>query len=163
MLRTTICAVALIISLSSNAFAFWDVQNSGEDVFGNVNVTASSIGDNGNLIRFECGSSSEPFFAFLIRDSSGSVPDIPAEFLHVDKAGERHTVSALLTSWNENYVAVKVIDKSALRRLADHMIITSRSIPVGIIIPTLDIRMSDTFSPQGSTAAGRAILQHCLP
>ena len=61
---------ALICAFSSSAHAFWDVQKSEKDVFGNVNVTATSYGDNGNTIRFECGSSSVPYFVFLIRNSS---------------------------------------------------------------------------------------------
>lgn len=147
---------------TGQAFAFWDVQNSGEDVFGNVNVTATSVGDNGTLLRFECGSSSEPFIAFLIRDSSNDFPEIPAQFLHVDDAGDRQTTDASLTPWNDQYVAVRVKDKSMLKRVADHMIVASKSIAIGITVPNSEIRVADTFSPRGSTAAGKVLLKHCL-
>ncbi|MFK7848505.1 MAG: hypothetical protein AB8G77_24665 [Rhodothermales bacterium] len=158
-------ALSLIatFAFTTTAFAFWDIKNSEEDVFGNVNVTASSFGDNGSLIRFECGSSDEPFFVFLLRDSTGEIPDIPATFLHVDQNGEREEVDATLESWNDKYVAVKVTDKAMLRRIAEHMMVAKKSIPVGITIPATGGKMADTFSPRGSTAAGKIILNHCLP
>lgn len=157
-----IFSVVLISGLANSASAFWDVQKSDKDVFGNVNVTVSSFGDNSNLLRFECGSSSEPFFVFLIRDNSGTIPDVPAVFLHVDQDGERHESEAVLQSWNEKYVAVKVTNTDAIRTLADHMIVAKKSIPVGIQVPNFDIQVADTFSPSGSTKAGNAIIDDCL-
>lgn len=155
--------VAFFILFSNIANAFWDVTNSEEDVFGNVNVTASSFGDNGNIIRFECGSSSDPFFVFLLRDSSGEIAEIPVKFLHVDQNKERHTSDGTLVPWNEKYVAVKVTNKDALRRIALHMTVAKKSIPVGITIPSTTFKVADTFSPRGSTKAGNILLKHCFP
>lgn len=154
---------ALFAVFSANsALAFWDVQNSGKDVFGNVNVTASSIGDNGNILRFECGSSSEPFVAFLLRDSSGSIPDIPANFIHADAANNRYESDAILTSWNDKYVAVKVTDPQMLRRIAEHMVVATKSMSIGVSVPISDFKQADTFSSRGSTAAGKVVLEHCV-
>lgn len=152
---------ALICAFSSSAHAFWDVQKSEKDVFGNVNVTATSYGDNGNTIRFECGSSSVPYFVFLIRNSS-KVIDRPARFLHKDQNGNLHESDATLTSWNEKFVAVKVTDVPMMRRVAEHMLVASKSIPVGISLPDSDFKISDTFSPRGSTAAAKIVVEHCL-
>lgn len=161
-MRSIALFVVFLFASTSNALPYWDVQNSGKDVFGNVNVTASSIGDNGNLIRFECGSSSEPFFVFLIRDSTGDIPNLPAIFIHADQSGSRSESDAVLGSWNENYIAVKVTNKDMLRRIAEHMIIANRPISVGVSIPSIDYRAADTFSSTGSTAAGNVLLKHCL-
>lgn len=149
--------------LPSGAAAQWSVQQSDEDVFGNINVTVDGAGDNGGSIRFECGSSNEPFLAYLIRDSSGDIPDFPAEFIHVDQNGERHSSPATLRAWNENYVGVVIEDFAMLRGVAEHMIVAQGTIPIGVDIPVLDMRVSDTFVPYGSTAAGKAILEHCVP
>lgn len=156
-------ALVAIFALTNSAFAFWEVQKSEVDVFGNVNVTATSIGDNGNIIRFECGSSSEPFFVFLLRDSSGEISEIPATFLHVDENGTRHESKAVIESWNDKYIAVKVTDKETLRRIAAHMLVAKKSIPVGVSVPLTDFKVADTFSPRGSTKAGRVLLDFCLP
>lgn len=153
---------ALLALAPTAAPAFWDVQRSEEDVFGNVNVTATSYGDNGTIIRFECGSRAPPFVAFLIRDDSGDVPEIPAVFLMRDAEGTRHEAPAELSGWNDRYVAVRVTDPEMLRRLAELMVVAKRAIPVGIEVPLLGLRLSDTFSPRGSTAAGRTVLAHCL-
>lgn len=158
-----ILSAALVTMLSAtSALAFWDVQNSGKDVFGNVNVTASSVGDNGNLLRFECGSSSEPFLVFLLRDSSGSVPDIPAKFIHADEANNRFESDATLTSWNDKYVAIKVTDPKMLRRIAEHMVVATKSMSIGVSIPISDFKQADTFSSRGSTAAGKVVLKNCI-
>jgi hypothetical protein len=161
-MKKTLTALVCIFGFANSAYAFWQVQNSGEDVFGNVNVTASSIGDNGNIIRFECGSSNEPFFVFLVRDSSGDIPEIPAQFLHVDENGDRQRSEAIMGPWNDKYVAVKVTDIAMLRGIADHMIVAKASLSVGFEIPAADFREADTFSSRGSTAAGKTILEHCL-
>lgn len=161
-MKKSVLATIFAIAAATPAFAFWSVQNSGEDVFGNVNVTANSLGDNGSLIRFECGSSSEPFFVFLLRDSSGEIPDMPAKFLHRDQAGKRHSYDATLSSWNDRFVAVKVTDTAALKGVAEHMITAKSSISLGVSIPLLDLRVADTFSSRGSTAAGRTLLEYCL-
>lgn len=147
---------------ASPASAYWDVQKSDQDVFGKINVTVSSVGDNGTLIRFECGSSSSPFFVFLIRDSSGEIPEIPATFVYMDKVGERHETDAKLVSWNDKFVAVKVTELSALREVAEHMKVAKKSISVGVSIPLLSVQMADTFSSRGSTKAGQAVLDDCL-
>ncbi|MGB7432039.1 MAG: hypothetical protein WA921_06180 [Ahrensia sp.] len=145
----------------SPSFAFWDVQNSGEDVFGNVNVTVSSIGDNSSLLRFECGSTDRPFFAFLILDSSGSIPEVPAKFIHQDEDGDRQEANAILRPWNDKFVAVQVYDPDMIERVANHMVNARRSISVGVSVPGTDFRKADTFSSRGSTAAGKVVLEHC--
>ncbi len=156
-------ALGLPLALAATAAAaFWDVSRSEKDVFGNVNVTATSFGDNGNIIRFECGSSHDPFVAFLIRSSEGDIPELPALFLMRDAGGTRHQAAATLTPWNDRFVAVRVTDPAMLRRLAELMVVATRAIPLGIEVPLIDLRISDTFSPRGSTAAGRAVLAHCL-
>jgi hypothetical protein len=160
--KLVLLTAVTIAAFSTNAEAAWDVQNSGEDVFGNVNVTATSYGDNGNTMRFECGSSSVPFLAFLIRDSSGSIPDFPASFLHVDQDGDRHKTGAVLESWNERYVAVKVTEEKMLREVVEHMIVATNSVSVGVEVPSVDLRIADTFSPRGSTAAGNVLLENCF-
>jgi hypothetical protein len=161
-MKHILLALILTFAFSTTAHAYWDVQNSGEDVFGNVNVTASSVGDNGNLIRFECGSSSEPFFVFLVRDSSGLIPELPAEFLHIDQNGARHQSEATLGPWNENYLAVKVTDEKMLRGIVDHMVVATKSLSVGFSVSNIDLRIADTFSSRGSTAAGRTLQAHCI-
>lgn len=162
MLKRNLGAIAIAVSIASSAQAYWDVQNSGEDVFGNVNVTVTSSGDNGNLMRFECGSSSDPFLAFLLRDSAGEIPEIPATFVHLDQDGQKHEADAILGPWNETYVAVKVIDTAALTILAEHMKVASNSISVGITIPFMDLQVADTFSSRGSTNAGQTVMQNCF-
>lgn len=161
MIKISLSILALSL-LPSAAAANWDVQKSEEDVFGNINVTVSAYGDNGSLLRFECGSSNEPRFVYLIRDNSGDIPEFEATFYHVDQDRNRGSSPATLMSWNENYIAVKVSEFAMLRRVADHMVVASRSIPVGIEVPVLELKLSDTFSPRGSTAAGKAILEHCV-
>ena len=162
ILSPNLTAAVFLVAGATAASAYWDVTNSGEDVFGNVNVTATSIGDNGNIMKFECGSSSEPFLAFLLRDNSGDVPEIPATFIHMDFAGVRHETPSTLGSWNENYVAVKVTDKTTLERVADHMTAATTSISVGVTVPSFELRAADTFSSRGSTAAGRTLLENCF-
>ncbi|SMX44293.1 hypothetical protein [Octadecabacter ascidiaceicola] len=161
-MKCTFLVASVFTAIATTASAFWDVQNSGEDVFGNVNVTVTSIGDNGNLMRFECGSSSEPFLAFLLRDSSGEIPEIPATFVHVDQENDRHVSGATLGSWNDQYVAVKVTDTETLVRLAEHMTVATSSISVGITIPFTDHQVADTFSSRGSTNAGQTVKEHCF-
>lgn len=161
MMKASLSILALTL-LPSVAAANWDVQKSEEDVFGNINVTVSALGDNGSILRFECGSSSAPHFAYLIRDNVGAIREFEATFYHVDHNRDRSSSPATLMSWNENYVAVQVSEFTMLRRVAEHMVVASRSIPVGVEIPLLDLKMSDTFSPRGSTAAGKAILEYCV-
>jgi hypothetical protein len=161
-MKHVLLALVVACSFPTGALANWAVQNSGEDVFGNVNVTATSIGDNGNVIKFECGSSSKPFFVFLLKNNEGDVPEIAAEFLHVDQDGDRHRSEATLGPWNENYVAVKVTDEKMLRNIVQHMIVATGQVSVGIAIPATDFRVADTFSSRGSTAAGRTLLKHCI-
>ena len=156
-----LAGLAFVLS-TTGALAFWDIQASGEDVFGNVNVTVSGMGDNGNIVRIECGSQSDPRLAYLIRDTSGEIPEWPAVFVHQDASNQRHETSALLTSWNENYVAVQVYDEPTLRRIAQHMLVASRPIAVGILVQDLDIRRADTFTSRGSTRAGQTILDNCF-
>jgi len=98
VLKQIIPAVVGLFLSAGSAAAFWDIQASGEDVFGNVNVTVSGMGDNGNIVRFECGSQSELRLAYLIRDTSGQIPDWPALFVHQDGSSLRHETPALLTS-----------------------------------------------------------------
>ena len=100
-MKSIILAILAFLVTANGALAFWDIQASGEDVFGNVNVTVSGMGDNGNIVRFECGSQSEPLLAYLIRDTSGRISDWPALFVHQDSASQRHETPALLTSWND--------------------------------------------------------------
>ena len=144
------------------ASAYWEVQRSDKDVFGNINVTANSTGDNGGLLRFECGSSSNPMFVYLLRDSSGSIPEMPAKFIHRDANGKMHESDATLRSWNDRFVAVQVSDLAMLRSIADHMVVATKSIPIGVEVPILGLQMSDTFSSRGSTAAGRTVAEFCL-
>ena len=161
-MKSLALAILAFLVTANGALAFWDIQASGEDVFGNVNVTVSGMGDNGNIVRFECGSQSEPRLAYLIRDTSGQIPDWPALFVHQDGASQRHETPALLTSWNDTYVAVQVTDEATLRRIAEHMLVASRPIAVGILVQDLDIRRADTFTSRGSTQAGQTILDNCF-
>lgn len=154
--------VLLTVVPLQTANAFWEVQSSEEDVFGNENVTAMSIGDNGNLLRFECGSSDIPFFVFLIRSGGEEVFERDAIFLHIDQNGNRQISKARLRNWNDTYAAVMVVDESAIRALAGHMIVATSGIAVGIEIPDIEVRVSDTFSSYGSTRAGQTILGTCF-
>lgn len=161
-MRNTILPTLVIAMLPMAAFADWDVQKSEEDMFGNINVTVSALGDNGSLLRFECGSSTEPQLVYLITDNSGNIPEFKAQFFHMDAERNREASEALLTPWNENFVAVKVSDLAMLRSVAEHMAVAARPIPIGIEVSALELRLSDTFSPRGSTAAGTVILEHCV-
>ena len=161
LIRFALFAFAFSV-FSAPAYAYWQVQNSEEDVFGNINVTATSIGDNGSTLRFECGSGKTPFVALLIRDNSGDFPAIPASLLMKDAGGTLVRAAAELGPWNEDYVAIKTSDTAFLGTLADAMITTSKGMPIGGEVPDAGIQVSDTFSSQGSTAAGNAVKKGCL-
>ena len=156
-------AFALVLLLApSMASAFWDVETTPEDVFGNSTTTATSFGDNRSGLRFECETNEEPFVAFLVRDGSGDFPAIPAQFVHVDQNGDRHITDATLTPWNDTYVAVQVRDGDTIRRLAEHMKVATGDISLGVSVPSIDWQVGDTFSSSGSTHAGSTILANCF-
>lgn len=162
MNKNVLLFFGFFLLFAKSADAFWDVSVSDKDVFGNTNVTVSTYGDNGTIVRFECGSSSEPLLAFLIRDDVGEIPSVSATFLHVDEVGGRRETQGTLKSWNDKFVAVVVTDTAMMRGIADHMLVAQKSIPVGIEVGLFDLRVSDTLSAYGSTAAGKALLEHCL-
>lgn len=154
--------VATLLTFPTAALAYWQVQSSDEDVFGNVNVTATSVGDNGSIVRFECGSGKEPFVALLLRSGEGDIPETPAYFLVKTEAEGIVKVDASLGPWNDTYVAIKTSDAAFLRSLANAMISAKKSIAIGGEVPLIELKISDTFSSRGSTAAGETVLRSCL-
>jgi hypothetical protein len=160
-LLKSLIGAAAIMMVTSSAWADWNITKSEQDVFGNVNVTATSYGDNRNIIRFECGSSSKPFMAFLIL-SEKIDDEVASKFIHRNQQGQISTSSATLQNWNDDYIAVKVVDSSMLKGVADHMVTASQGIAIGIEITPSGFRVSDTFSSRGSTNAGKTVLQHCI-
>lgn len=155
-------AFAALLSAPTAALALWDVQSSEEDVFGNINVTATSIGDNGSIVRFECGTGKDPFVALLIKDNSGDIPAIPAMLLMKAEDGSLVTAVAELSSWNEDYAAIVTSDVIFLDALAEAMLSAKKSIPIGGEVADVGLKISDTFSSSGSTAAGAAVKKGCL-
>jgi len=162
MTAALLCLTAGFSALPSIASADWDVQKSEEDVFGNVNVTVTSIGDNGTLLRFECGTGKDPLVAMLMPDSTGDIGPIPAMMIMKDASGELVKGGAVLASWNDQYAAIVTNESEFLQALAEEMISTSKNIPIGGEVPGYDIQISDTFSPRGSTAAGEAVKAGCF-
>lgn len=160
--KAMLCLTAGLATLPTVASAAWDVQNSGEDVFGNVNVTVTSFGDNGTLLRFECGTGKTPMVAMLIRDSGSDVGMLLGEMILKDGGGSLVKADAMLTGWNEQYKAVVASDEAFLKALAEEMISTSKDIPIGAEVSSIGLQISDTFSPSGSTAAGEAVKAGCF-
>ncbi len=158
----TICLTAGFAAIPTIAAAAWDVQNSGEDVFGNVNVTVTSYGDNGTLLRFECGTGKEPMVAMLIRDSGSDIGMLLGQMILRDGGGNLVKADAMLTGWNEQYKAIVASDEAFLKALAEEMISTSKDIPIGAEVSSINLQISDTFSPSGSTAAGDAVKAGCF-
>ena len=158
-------AIAILALSCSSAAANWSSQISGEDVFGNSNVTVSGFGDNGSLLRFECGSDNEPRLAFLIKIGRETKVDTAIGEM-IGRIGDDDSLLkaiAYLTEWNDKYAAMITSDQDFLRALAQHMITASKPFSVGIEIAERDFRMADTFTSRGSTKAGNTAMKGCYP
>ena len=165
MTKSILLSTAMaIMVLATNALANWEHQSSDEDIFGNTNVTATSFGDNGNILLIECGSSIDGVrAAFLMKSGGEDLPyEFPSRFIIKSADGTRLSADATLTDWNENFWAVVTTDQKIIRALADHMKVAVRSIPVGIEILSSGGQISDTFSARGSTAASKTIITGCF-
>ena len=158
-------AIAILALSCSSAAANWSSQNSGEDVFGNSNVTVTGFGDNSSLLRFECGSNGDPKLAFLIRIGRETEVDTAIGEM-IGRIGDDDRLmkaTAFLTEWNDKYAAMIVTDQDFLRALAQHMITASKPFSIGIEIAERDFRMADTFTSRGSTEAGNTAMKGCFP
>jgi hypothetical protein len=144
--------------------AFWDHQSSSQDVFGNTNVTATSVGDNGGLLRIECGSNIEGVRAAYLMKSGGKelASEFPGRFIIKTAGGSIVKAEATLREWNENYWAMVTTDQNLIRALAQHMKVAVKSIPIGIETSVFGLQVSDTFSSRGSTAASITVIKGCL-
>ncbi|WP_420863394.1 hypothetical protein [Algirhabdus cladophorae] len=144
----------------SVASAFWNIQISDEDVFGNVNVEITSFGGKARPYFMVCGSNGPPFFAFLIKGQVAASDYEPAKFLFLRADGSLIEADAELGPWNDTYSAVRVFTPHSLRIFASELISATNPIQVGVQAGTL--RLADSVSSNGSTEAGRAFLKHCL-
>ncbi|MDD2861705.1 MAG: hypothetical protein PHI71_11650 [Acidiphilium sp.] len=159
--------LALICSATIPAYAGWNAQVTGPDVFGRTKVFASSFGDANDGIVIQCNSKNRLLLGYLVAATeseinmvSKSSSSIPATLYFKIDDNPVLKFDATFGGWNNHFLAFQINKRSPeVVKLFDEIGSAQSQISVGAELN--GDRQSSSISVEGSTEAMHKVTEYC--
>jgi len=161
MLRYAIAVIAA--AACTPAYAQWDVEVDGPDVFGETTVTVAAEFSAKDFFFIRCATDGE-FTVGWMYLNEGEVRNVVVDMIVQNDTGgpkARGEFEAALRNWNDKVAIFEVTDKSDARQILDIISGAMNKIQFGVFAKELDVKISDSISALGSTSAVKLVKKHC--